>query len=203
MGKAVSTEVVRESSEILSLPEWLISKALEVARQSPSQSLTEAQRLTLEQRKWVQDHLVILEASLAFQTGSEKEIIAEVGQFLLVYTNVSLSEDEQAARARAYAVALDDTPLWALKAAIRRWHRGELNPKLGITYAWPQPAMLRHAVAEVLTIANGKKLILENLLVANDAPLPEVFSDEHRKTMLGKIAGLFSNAGKTKAAFQE
>ncbi|MBX2989477.1 MAG: hypothetical protein KF802_16430 [Bdellovibrionaceae bacterium] len=54
-----------------------------------------------------------------------------------------------------------------------------------------------------MQLAEHKRYCLNALLQASEKPSPEVFSDEHRKTMLGKIAGLFSNPGKTKAAFQK
>lgn len=131
---------------------------------------------------------------MASPMANEADVIAEVGRFLLTYANGSISAEAAKAKAYAYWVALEDLPLWALKAAIKRWHRGEI--RVEVNYAWPQPAMLRAATLEVIDLALKKRSMLNIVLQADSAPLPEIFSEEHRKSMLQKIAGLFSGISK-------
>lgn len=128
---------------------------------------------------------------MGFLTPNETSTISEVGNFLLVYTNQNLSEETARARAYAYWTALDDMPEWVLKAAIRRWHRGDIG--VDVNYSWPTPAMLRDACKEVLQIAEGQAIALTNLLKADNA---ETFSDDHRREMVDRLQDLFSNIKK-------
>lgn len=197
MAKELST-ATRNQTDATFMPDWLVSKVTEVVKTG---SLTEAQKLTLQERQWAEAELSVLSPLLASPMAQEGEVIAEVGRFLLAHANGSISEDTAKAKAYSYWIALEDIPVWALRAAIRRWHRGEVHTE--VNYAWPQSHMLRAAALEVMQLAEHKRYCLNALLQASEKPSPEVFSDEHRKTMLGKIAGLFSNPGKTKAAFQK
>ena len=190
MGMELTAERVNQTATI-SLPEWLVSKTTLLAGLNRHQSLPEALRLTSQQRKWVEDHLTVLEASLGFLTPNEISTISEVGNFLLVYTNQNLSEETARARAYAYWAALDDMPEWVLKAAIRRWHRGEIGVE--VNYSWPTPAMLRDACREVLQIAEGQAIVLANLLKADSA---EIYSDAHRQEMISRLQDEFKKLGK-------
>ena len=51
--------------------------------------------------------------------------------------------------------------------------------------------MLRAAALEVMQLAEHKRYCLNVPSASQRKPSPEVFSDEHRKTMLGKIADYF------------
>jgi hypothetical protein len=109
----------------------------------------------------------------------------------MVYTNQNLSEETARAKAYAYWTALDDMPEWVLKAAIRRWHRGDIGVE--VNYSWPTPAMLRDACKEVLQIAEGQAIALNHLLKADDA---KSYSEENRGEMIERFNDLLASIKK-------
>lgn len=75
---------------------------------------------------------------------------------------------------RAYEVALEEVPTWAVEEAARRW----LSGKCGAKHWAPSPPELRCAADEVVTLAKGRAAILRSLAKAEvvSAPAPDALA---------------------------
>jgi hypothetical protein len=119
----------------------------------------------------------------------------------------SSQQNEAGAEAtgEAFQDALDDVPPWAVKAAVRRWYRGECGENecdQPYDYHWrPAPAELRRIALSELSRVKSRAGTLRRLLHAE--PLIE-FSDEHCAAMRTRLhdlsATLFRRSGVTAAA---
>lgn len=92
-----------------------------------------------------------------------------------------------------YLDAIEDLPAWSVREALRKWNRAEsprLDPKKPHDFNWrPQPPTLRQLAYLELWSVKSRIQTLEKVL--NAVPLIE-FSDEHRREMLDKLAGLMT-----------
>lgn len=100
------------------------------------------------------------------------------------------------ATGETYMIALEDMPVWAVTAALRKWYRGEspvLDPKHPHDYRWrPDTAALRKlAMIERAAVAN-RFTQLDSLL--NAETLIE-FSPEHEDMMRRAFGGLLRAIG--------
>lgn len=112
--------------------------------------------------------------------------IAAVAQVLVAFP-VTDAGVAGAARAEAFAMALDDLPAWAVAAACRQWLRGEGGAG-GENYAFaPSPPQLRRLAERQARCALGRAITLERLA---DAIAEPEFSDEHRREMQRRIGAL-------------
>jgi hypothetical protein len=109
---------------------------------------TESQRAALEIHR--EQSVAILELTPTNDTGSARQMIALVGKLVLAKP-ARANGLEAEARIEAYTVALDDVPVWAVDAAIRKWHRGQCDRsfncrggRVEYDYRWaPESADLR------------------------------------------------------------
>lgn len=140
-----------------------------------------------EQKVLVERHVAGLTAALAMtpeqsQEHAETTMLA-VSKMMLVLAGKESGDFVGEAKGEAYMDALEDVPSWAVREAMRKWHRGECGPRHD--YRWqPGPSVLRDlAMIEVYRVMATKRK-LSDLLVAE--PLLE-FSDEHRAAMKAKL----------------
>jgi len=84
-----------------------------------------------------------------------------------------MTEIGAASRAESYMMALEDIPAWAIEAAIKRWHRGDV-PGISLDeFKWaPDSAVLRKIAANMLEPYYENIRIIERVLLAR--PLDEV-----------------------------
>lgn len=126
----------------------------------------------------------------------EAAMLVVLTQMLLALPAATKGETGAEARGEAYMAALDDVPVWAVQAALRRWYRGECVPTQFDSrgrsephnYQWaPAPATLRKLAAVEFWRIKARETQVRNLLEAEE--LIE-FSEEHCAGMREKIGEL-------------
>jgi hypothetical protein len=110
---------------------------------------------------------------------------------LLLKGGAKLDQQASDALTEDYLDAIEDKPAWSVRAAIRTWNRAE-SPRLdGKPHNYefrPSPPTLRRLSDHEMIALRWRILKLQNICDAQ--PLIE-YSEEHRKVMLERLAGLF------------
>lgn len=129
---------------------------------------------------------------------AEAALLVVLTKMMLVLPVTKQNEQSAEARGEAYMVALDDLPIWAVEAAIRRWYRGDVGtnadgePRFDCHWA-PQPADLR----ELATAESKRVQWLSQMLGAVLAAEPAFeFSDDHCATMRSRLAAVIPRAAR-------
>jgi hypothetical protein len=153
----------RRPATMPSLPAWLARSSAavrpEVQMTPDGKSFEPAEVMVLpremlpspEQRRAMADHIANLRSYLAEtaenSTEAETSIATSIAALLMVLPSARKSELGAEARADVYLDVLDDVPWWALKAAIRKWHKHDCGvDERGkpYDYHWaPDPGTLR------------------------------------------------------------
>lgn len=116
----------------------------------------------------LQDALDI-DSSPARQDAENDEQGRRIAELLTAYAS-QLGEDEAAALAGAYRIALDDVPAWALREAVRGWLRGEVGGSAA-RRSFPPPApILRDYALSRIAVTKGRIVALRRLLDARERP---------------------------------
>jgi hypothetical protein len=124
----------------------------EAASRTPtlSRALTPAERSILSR-------LVDEIAPLAEAKPDPVIALREVARLLLAFSTANLSVAAAEARSEAYEIALEDVPAWTVKAAARRWIKGEvaiLGDKVNLSFP-PSPPQLRALALDEWAKARG------------------------------------------------
>ena len=151
--------------------------------------------LTAGQREVLERHAKQLEAlyqrTPAHDPDTEKEVLVALTEMMWVGSSSAQNEFSAEARGRAFLVALDDVPVWAVQAAIRHWDRGECgrNERGDLyDYRWcPAPAELRRMALAAMRPINERLRTVQMLLRA-EARIE--YSDEHRRKMCERLTAL-------------
>jgi hypothetical protein len=194
---------VRRQVQMQSLPAWAVLR---------SASLKSEQQPNLETGKWEQT--LTLPANLALtpmhrveieshakelrelctytpivHDGAEREILVIVTELMLVLPSHSQNEIGAEARGAAFMSALDDVTPWAVRSAVRRWHRSDcgLNARgQSYDYHWcPAPAELRNIAFGEMQQVLQRADALERLLNAKERI---EFSEVHCAAMRKRLA---------------
>jgi hypothetical protein len=151
------------------------------------------------ERAEVERHTVDLEA-LCAQTPSdavrwEAATLISITELMFVLPSSQQTEAAVEATGKAFLMALDDIPTWAVNEGIRRWHRsecGENERGQPYDYHWrPAPAELRRIALVEMWRVKGRARILRKLLMCE--PLID-FSDEHCSEMRARLAAVIPRA---------
>jgi hypothetical protein len=150
---------LRRPGTMPSLPAWLehCSAAVKLELQPTAEGFRDMETLpanlipTGEQRRAMQEHidslLSYLQETPAESGEAETQIASAVTGLLLVLPSARKSELGAEARADVYLDVPDDVPWWAVKAAIKRWHRHDCGADergQPYDYRWaPDPGTLR------------------------------------------------------------
>jgi hypothetical protein len=125
----------RKPGTMPSLPAWLehCSAAVKIELQPTAEGFRDVDTLppslipTGEQRQAIKEHidslLSYLQETPAESDEAQTQIASAVTSLQLVLPSARKSELGAEARADVYLEVLDDVPWWAVKAAIKRWHR--------------------------------------------------------------------------------
>lgn len=211
---------VRRPEQILSWPAWLTSRvdAAKIAEQrDPTtgryrsvMTLPKSSMLSPSERAVVEPAHKALQAMLLQTPENHSEIVINGHRIdtedamLALITKMMKAKPAQRtdeigveATGESYMIALEDVPVWAVEAALRKWYRGEsvvLNPKQPHNFTWrPDTASLRKlALIERRHIAN-QWAQLDNLL---NAEVLIEFSAEHEDMMRRAMNGLMRAIGK-------
>jgi hypothetical protein len=146
----------------------------------------------------IQQHVAALEVLCAEtpdnSVEAEKAMVVVLTNLMLVLPTVTQNEQSAQARGEAYLDALSDLTVWSVRAAARRWNRGDCGTDArGRTYDYhwcPSPAELRRIAFIEMWRVKGRARDLRRLLTAE--PRKE-FTEQHRQAMLHRLVGLFSN----------
>jgi hypothetical protein len=155
-----------------------------------SMTLTETERSELERH--IAELGAVCEQMPEKDANAEQETLRAVTALMVVLPSMTMNELSAEARGEAYMDALDDVTSWAVKSAIRRWHRGDCglnDQKKPYDYHWcPAPAELRRIAWFELNRILGRIKSLELLLRAE---VRIEFSEVHRAEMVRRVAQLF------------
>jgi hypothetical protein len=199
---------VRQPERMPFLPAWVVSRIGSLTIEARTDPATGKYRLMPElpaslipneaQREELTRHVSDLNALCehvpARDREIEKEMLVVLTKMMMVLPSASQNELSAEARGEAFLTALEDIPLWAVHAAIRRWYRGSCGKNeqgKPYDYGWcPAPADLRRIALTDVNRIKGRAHQLQRLI---DARQIIEFSDEHCGTMRRKLAELFRN----------
>jgi hypothetical protein len=153
-------------------------------------ALTQMQRTEIEQHaRKLRDLCVYTPTE---HGGAEKEVLAVVTELMLVLPSQAQNDLSAEARGAAFMSALDDLTPWAVRSAVRRWHRSDCGLNVRgqpYDYHWcPAPAELRSIAFIEMHRLLSRVQTLERLLAAKEH---REFDDEHCATMRKRLADHF------------
>jgi hypothetical protein len=121
---------------------------------------------------------------------NEQAHVAIIAHLLIKGRGQKLDKEAADALTEDYLDAIEDLPAWTVREALRKWNRAESIKLDGKPhdFDWrPTPPTLRRLAQHEMTTIKARKISLNALLEA--APLIE-FSEEHRQTMIDRLAAL-------------
>lgn len=132
-------------------------------------------------RDGLQSRFVVLTTS--FEPAAIPELEIEVSTVLSSWLlSRSIGAVEAKMTARAYAMALEDLPLWAVQRACRLIARGKVP---GLSKDFPVSSARIHEVAEeIMEAADAEAKTIRKLLAAPVAP---AFPEDHRERMKARF----------------
>jgi len=134
---------LRRPERTPSLPAWLALRIASVSDLHQPDQKTEKHRmmatlprnlaLSEVERDEIVRHLRALDALFGPTPFDDPKVeglmLIDLTHMVLSMPSAAQNEASSEARGEAYLAALEDLPLWAVKAAIRRWHRGDAGKK--------------------------------------------------------------------------
>lgn len=187
---------------MLLLPDWLASQLAAVSdlgagrtevdpvtRQITARVATiPASRMpTGPQRTAIARRIADLQA--ATEAGPVGETIAALGDLIQEYAPTRLDDRTVSIKAEAYLDAVEDLPAWTIRAAIRRWRRGEVSADPATLDFAPKPARLRAIAERMVLVARGQAARLQRVL---DAKPEERITDAQMAANSEKLSGLIA-----------
>jgi hypothetical protein len=145
------------------------------------------------EREEIERHLQELDALLGPTPLDDPDVeglmLLDLTKMVLSMPSAGQNPASSEARGEAYLEALEDLPLWAVRAAIRRWRRGDAGKSERgepYDYRWlPAPAELRRIANLELWRVKDRASQLRRLLRAEPAI---EFSEEHCRLMREKLS---------------
>ena len=196
---------VRRPERMPSLPGWAGSRIASLNDEvQPDQTGTWRQVPTIPpslilkaaEREAIEDHVAALDRLCddTPENSAEAEAAMLVVLTTMMWVLPATTQNEFSAEARgeAFMAAVDNIAVWAVKAGIRKWYRGDCgtdNQGRPYDYHWcPAPAELRRVAFAQMWHIQSRSRDLRRLLSAE----PRVeYSDEHCRAMRERLAGLF------------
>jgi hypothetical protein len=196
---------VRRPDQMPSLPAWLALRVASFKMACQASKLDGKHRmvptlpsgliLTPSEVAEIDPYLSALDALSAQTPNNGAEWAAAtlviVTELMLESPASQLNEAGAQATGEAFQEALEDLPWWAVKAARRRWRRGDAgvdSQGRQFDYHWrPAPAELRRIAWSEAWHLRSRSKSLRQLIEAE--PLIE-YSNEHLSGMLARLSGL-------------
>lgn len=122
--------------------------------------------------------------------------LTEIAMLIRAFPVAKLTQEQDIARVRAYAIAMDDIPTWAIAEACRRWLKGDVPEGSNLSFP-PSAPQLRALAAEELAKAKAALLRAERLLNAK-VEKPKKLSEDRRReaeAILGRYGYGTAQAG--------
>jgi hypothetical protein len=199
---------VRRPEQMPSLPEWAGSRIASLRDESqrdqtgkwrlvptvPTQMILKA-----SEREAIEQHVIALDRLCAHtpanSPAAQAAMLVVVTTMMLVLPTTTQNELSAEVRGEAFLGALDDLTVWAVEAAIGKWHRGDCgrdNQGRPYAYHWcPAPAELRCIAFGQMWCIRSRSRDLHRLLGAE--PRNE-YSDEHSRAMRERLAALLQTS---------
>ncbi|MDV2987033.1 UNVERIFIED_CONTAM: hypothetical protein Q9R58_22245 [Methylobacteriaceae bacterium AG10] len=131
----------------------------------------------------------IAELRDATEAGPVEETLGAIGDLIQEYAPSRLDERTAGIKVEAYMDAVEDLPAWTIRAAIRRWRRGEVSADPATLDFAPKPARLRSIAERMALVARGQAARLQRVLDAK----PEVqITDAQMAENSEKLSGLIA-----------
>ncbi|WP_147018395.1 hypothetical protein [Methylorubrum extorquens] len=191
-----------DPASMLLLPDWLASQLAAVSdlgagrtevdpvtRQITARVATiPASRMpTGPQRMAITRRIADLQA--ATEAGPVHETIAVLGDLIQEYAPSRLDDRTVSIKAEAYLDAVEDLPAWTVRAAVRRWRRGDVSADPATLDFAPKPARLRSIAERMVLVARGQAARLQRVL---DAKPEEHVTDAQMAANSEKLSGLIA-----------
>lgn len=191
-----------DPASMLLLPDWLASSIAAVSdlgagrtevdpvtRQITARVATiPASRMpTGPQRTAIARRIADLQA--AIEAGPVEETIGVLGDLIQEYAPSRLDDRTVSIKAEAYLDAVEDLPAWTVRAAVRRWRRGEVSADPATLDFAPKPARLRAIAERMVLVARGQAARLQRVL---DAKPEERITDAQMAANSEKLTGLIA-----------
>lgn len=135
-----------------------------IAEWTPTPSISRS--LTAGEAAWVRSRLDEVEPFAEAQY-DRRTAMMEVARMLAALSTAAITEAQAAARASAYAEALDGIPTWAIVAGRRDWYCGDVDPLENVNLAFPpSPGQLAILARRRWYPVRGEAIRLRRLLIA-------------------------------------
>lgn len=149
---------------------------------SADKALTEAERAALD--------VYVSNLERQMLPASDHEVASIFTQMLVSFPAQAVSMDAAKAKGRAYFIALEGLPKWAIQAACRNWLQGKAGPIKDPNFAYAPSAPQLRIIADDLMLPVRRHLYdLKRLLAAKVAE-PRV-SPERAKELASVAAAAF------------
>ncbi|ARO53945.1 hypothetical protein B2G69_07130 [Methylorubrum zatmanii] len=125
----------------------------------------------------------------AIEPGPVEETIGVLGDLIQEYAPSRLDDRTVSIKAEAYLDAVEDLPAWTVRAAVRRWRRGEVSADPATLDFAPKPARLRGIAERMVLVARGQAARLQRVL---DAKPEERITDAQMAANSEKLTGLIA-----------
>ena len=199
---------VRRLERMPSLPAWVGSRIASLRDETHQDDTGKWRRMTTipsslilkaADREEVEQHVSALarlcDETPASSAAAEHALMVAMTAMMFVYPATTQNELSAEARGAAYLIALEDITVWAVEAAIRKWHRrdcGTDSNGRSYDYRWcPVPPDLRGIAFTEMYRVTSRLRDLRRLLSA----VPRIeYSDEHCRAMRERLVGLFSRS---------
>ena len=112
-----------------------------------------------------------------------------LGDLIQEYAPSRLDDRTVSIKAEAYLDAVEDLPAWTVRAAVRRWRRGEVSADPATLDFAPKPARLRGIAERMVLVARGQAARLQRVL---DAKPEERITDAQMAANSEKLTGLIA-----------
>lgn len=191
-----------DPASMLLLPDWLASQLAAVSdlgagrtEVDPATKLITARVATIPasrmptgpQRTAIARRIADLQA--AIEPGPVEETIGVLGDLIQEYAPSRLDDRTVSIKAEAYLDAVEDLPAWTVRAAVRRWRRGEVSADPATLDFAPKPARLRGIAERMVLVARGQAARLQRVL---DAKPEERITDAQMAANSEKLTGLIA-----------
>lgn len=203
----------RRPTELPSLPGWVSSRLGSLIANVQPDAGTNLYRelavlpadmmLSQVERGAIEDHVAGLERLLDLtperSADIEAELLVLIVDILSAKGGAKNTEKTAEAKAKTYVDALDDVPIWAVRAAWRRWNRGEGGEdEEGRSYNYsfaPDSAVLRRLARQEMWKVKGRSRELVRLLGAQALieRCKDDFSDKRMEKALAQIIHMGAN----------
>lgn len=204
---------VREPSAMLCLPVWLTQQLGAVSDLGEGRVILGPNREVLRAVATIPASLMptgpqrqaiaqrIAELHEAQRPGPMQQTVAIIAGLLDEHATGRTDSTQAGAKTDAYLDALEDLPAWAVREALRRWRRAEVEGVDARDFDFaPKPPRLRKIALGIVNMARGQALRLQRILDAEPIERLTEAEEAHIAKALAEIVGGASRTVETEEA---